>query len=157
MKQKLDYFDVNNRIIQIMREKGYNKNSLAKVMGMAQPTIKQIENKEAFPDINFNWLLTGRGNKVDLIGEYDIKHEGVVEYDLDADGYSMRYHDGVDPRGPSAKNEKDDKNEARIDKMLGIIESQQRQLETQARTIELLAQKGAAGDVLGVAGKAVRG
>ena len=31
MKQKLDYFDVNNRIIQIMREKGYNKNSLAKV------------------------------------------------------------------------------------------------------------------------------
>lgn len=170
MKQKLDYFDVNNRIIQIMREKGYNKNSLAKVMGMAQPTIKQIENnenlpslkflfefKEAFPDINFNWLLTGRGNKVDLIGEYDIKHEGVVEYDLDADGYSMRYHDGVDPRGPSAKNEKDDKNEARIDKMLGIIESQQRQLETQARTIELLAPKGAAVDVQGVAGKAVQG
>lgn len=69
----------------------------------------------------------------------------------------MRYHDGVDPRGPSAKNEKDDKNEARIDKMLGIIESQQRQLETQARTIELLAQKGAAADVQGVAGKAVQG
>ena len=42
MQKKFDYFDVNKRIIQIMKEKGYNKNSLAKAMGMAQPTIKLL-------------------------------------------------------------------------------------------------------------------
>lgn len=157
MQKKFDYFDVNKRIIQIMKEKGYNKNSLAKAMGMAQPTIKQIENnenlpslkflfefKDVFPDINFNWILTGKGNKIDLVGEYDIKHEGVIEYDMDAGGYSMRYHDGANDRTVT------DKNSERIDKLLDIVASQQ-------KTIELLAQKGAAGDVQGVAGKAVQG
>lgn len=155
--KKFDYFDVNKRIIQIMKEKGYNKNSLAKAMGMAQPTIKQIENnenlpslkflfefKDVFPDINFNWILTGKGNKIDLVGEYDIKHEGVIEYDMDAGGYSMRYHDGANDRTVT------DKNSERIDKLLDIVASQQ-------KTIELLAQKGAAVDVQGVAGKAVQG
>lgn len=43
-----------------------------------------------------------------------------------------------------------DKNSERIDKLLDIVASQQ-------KTIELLAQKGAAADVPGVAGKAVQG
>ena len=46
--------------------------------------------------------------------------------------------------------EKIDKNSERIDKLLDIVASQQ-------KTIELLAQKGAAADVQGVAGKAVQG
>lgn len=46
--------------------------------------------------------------------------------------------------------EKNDKNSERIDKLLDIVASQQ-------KTIELLAQKGAAADVQGVAGKAVQG
>lgn len=46
--------------------------------------------------------------------------------------------------------EKIDKNSERIDKLLDIVASQQ-------KTIELLAQKGAAADVPGVAGKAVQG
>ena len=45
---------------------------------------------------------------------------------------------------------KNDKNSERIDKLLDIVASQQ-------KTIELLAQKGAAVDVQGVAGKAVQG
>ena len=50
-------------------------------------------------------------------------------------------------RGPMLEN---DKNSERIDKLLDIVASQQ-------KTIELLAQKGAAADVQGVAGKAVQG
>lgn len=50
-------------------------------------------------------------------------------------------------RPPQKKN---DKNSERIDKLLDIVASQQ-------KTIELLAQKGAAADVQGVAGKAVQG
>ena len=46
--------------------------------------------------------------------------------------------------------EKNDKNSERIDKLLDIVASQQ-------KTIELLAQKGAAADVQSVAGKAVQG
>lgn len=58
-------------------------------------------------------------------------------------------------RGPMLANnkvpeEKNDKNSERIDKLLDIVASQQ-------KTIELLAQKGAAADVQGVAGKAVQG
>lgn len=49
-----------------------------------------------------------------------------------------------------ASEEKNDKNSERIDKLLDIVASQQ-------KTIELLAQKGAAADVQGVAGKAVQG
>ena len=49
-----------------------------------------------------------------------------------------------------APSEKNDKNSERIDKLLDIVASQQ-------KTIELLAQKGAAVDVQGVAGKAVQG
>ena len=53
-------------------------------------------------------------------------------------------------RGPMLANnkvpeEKNDKNSERIDKLLDIVASQQ-------KTIELLAQKGAAADVQGVAG-----
>lgn len=50
----------------------------------------------------------------------------------------------------NAAAEKNDKNSERIDKLLDIVASQQ-------KTIELLAQKGAAADVQGVAGKAVQG
>lgn len=63
---------------------------------------------------------------------------------MDAGGYSMRYHDGANDRTVT------DKNSERIDKLLDIVASQQ-------KTIELLAQKGAAVDVQGVAGKAVQG
>ena len=33
MQKKFDYFDVNKRIIQIMKEKGYNKTLLLKLWG----------------------------------------------------------------------------------------------------------------------------
>lgn len=146
MKQKLDYFDVNKRIIQIMREKGFNKNSLAKELGMSQPTIKQIENnenlpslkflfefKELFPDINCNWLLTGQGNKIDIVGEFNIQHGGRIEYDLDAEGYSMRYHDGQ-----QEKPEKRGDDNARLWEM---IDFQKKQIEAQTRIIEELTKK----------------
>jgi transcriptional regulator with XRE-family HTH domain len=74
MQEKLDYFLVNERIVLIMNDKNLNKNSFAKLIGMSQPTIKQVENKEnlpslkflleilkAFPDISAEWLLTGKG------------------------------------------------------------------------------------------------
>lgn len=66
--------DVNTRIMQIMREKNLNKNSLSKVLNVSQPALKKIEdNKNApsfkllfelltnFPDISPEWLLTGSG------------------------------------------------------------------------------------------------
>ncbi len=77
MQEKLDYFSVNERIVLIMNEKNLNKNSFAKLIGMSQPTIKQVENKEnlpslkflleilkAFPDISAEWLLTGQGKMI---------------------------------------------------------------------------------------------
>lgn len=75
MQEKLDLFCVNDRIVQIMRSNGFNKNSFAKLLGMSQPAIRQIENNEnlpslkmilgiiqVFPSISAEWLLTGKGD-----------------------------------------------------------------------------------------------
>ena len=72
MKEKLDSYDVNNRIMLIMKEKNLNKNSLSKLLDLSQPALLKIEtNKnlpsfkllfgliENFPDISPEWLLTG--------------------------------------------------------------------------------------------------
>lgn len=74
MKQKYDIFDVNNRIMQIMREKNLNKNSLSKLLDLSQPALTKIEKNlnlpsfkllfeiiQNFPDVNPEWLLTGDG------------------------------------------------------------------------------------------------
>lgn len=74
MKQKFDSFEVNSRIMQIMREKNLNKNSLAKLLNLSQPALAKIEKNlnlpsykllfeiiQNFPDINTEWLLTGTG------------------------------------------------------------------------------------------------
>jgi len=72
MKEKFDLYDVNNRIMLIMKEKNLNKNSLSKLLDLSQPALLKIEtNKnlpsfkllfgliENFPDISPEWLLTG--------------------------------------------------------------------------------------------------
>ena len=74
MKEKFDCFDVNNRILLIMKEKNLNKNSLSKQIGLSQPAITKIENHKnlpsfkllfellrLFPDISAEWLLIGKG------------------------------------------------------------------------------------------------
>lgn len=74
MKEKFDLFDVNNRIMLIMKEKSLNKNSLSKLLGLSQPALLKIEtNKNLpsfkllfeliknFPDVSPEWILTGNG------------------------------------------------------------------------------------------------
>ncbi len=74
MQEKFDNFSVNERILLIMKEKNFNKNSLSKLLGLSQPALKKIENNEnlpsfkllfgllnAIPDISAEWLLTGKG------------------------------------------------------------------------------------------------
>ena len=68
----------------------------------------------------------------------------------DVDCYWLLTGNGQMLKNNEASAEKNDKNSERIDKLLDIVASQQ-------KTIELLAQKGAAADVQGVAGKAVQG
>ncbi len=49
MKQKFDLFSVNERIMLIMKEKKMNKNSLSKALGLSQPALKKIEEKQNLP------------------------------------------------------------------------------------------------------------
>ena len=74
MQVKFEYFDINKRIVLIMNNKGFNKNSLSKLLGVSQPALKKIEDGEnlpslklifeilsKFPDVNTEWLITGKG------------------------------------------------------------------------------------------------
>lgn len=82
MQEKFDLFSVNDRILLIMKEKGFNKNSLSKLLDVSQPTLKNLEAKENLPsfklifgiiklfdDISIEWLLTGRGEMLRLKDE----------------------------------------------------------------------------------------
>lgn len=75
MKQKFDLFSVNERIMLIMKEKKMNKNSLSKALGLSQPALKKIEEKQNLPsfkllfeiisvfsDISAEWLVNGKGS-----------------------------------------------------------------------------------------------
>jgi transcriptional regulator with XRE-family HTH domain len=75
MQEKSDLFLINERILLIMREKGLNKNSLSRQIGLTQPALKKIERNEnlpsfkllfgllqLFPTISAEWLLTGNGS-----------------------------------------------------------------------------------------------
>lgn len=69
--------DINTRIMQIMREKKLNKNSLSKILGISQPALKKIEDNNNAPsfkllfeilsnfeDVSPEWLMTGKGNMI---------------------------------------------------------------------------------------------
>jgi len=69
--------DINTRIMQIMREKNLNKNSLSKILGISQPALKKIEDKinapsfkllfeilSNFEDVSLEWLMTGKGTMI---------------------------------------------------------------------------------------------
>lgn len=74
MKEEFDYFSINNRIMLIMRENNFNKNSLSKELNISQPALSKIEKNEnlpsfkllfeilkKFPNISPEWLMTGKG------------------------------------------------------------------------------------------------
>jgi DNA-binding XRE family transcriptional regulator len=74
MKEKFDNFDINDRILLIMKGKNLNKNSLSKTIGFSQPALTKIEKHtnlpsfkllfellRVFPDVDAKWLLTGEG------------------------------------------------------------------------------------------------
>jgi len=69
--------DINTRIMQIMREKNLNKNSLSKILGISQPALKKIEDNinapsfkllfeilSNFEDVSPEWLMTGKGTMI---------------------------------------------------------------------------------------------
>jgi DNA-binding XRE family transcriptional regulator len=100
MKHKFDLFDVNIRIMQIMREKKLNKNSLSKLLDLSQPALTKIERNQnlpsfkllfeltqTFPDINAEWLLTGEGQMIKSMlhiksEEDDLKIEPTDKFDV---------------------------------------------------------------------------
>lgn len=121
--------EIKERVLQIAKYHGVSYEKFSNEIGMSYASFK---GKAKFTPLNSDAIAN------------------IITIYPDVDCYWLLTGNGQMLKNNEAFAEKNDKNSERIDKLLDIVASQQ-------KTIELLAQKGAAADVQGVAGKAVQG